>query len=262
MPIEDHYKPRFAGDTLPRNVCGEVLALADKLEMLAGLFGIGQLPTGDKDPFALRRHAIGVIRLLMERGLKLPLGALLDLAFGAFPQGLQGSAHTELQAFVRDRLGGMLREQGYSAQQVDAVLAKNELSIDLLPRQLAAVREFASLPEAIPLAAANKRINNILAKSGAERAVAVDAGLFSEAAERQLHDCLTTLQPRAESLFDAGDYAASLRELAALKVPVDEFFDQVMVNADDAALRANRLALLEALHAAMNRVADLSKLAA
>ena len=262
IAIEDHYKPRFAGDALPRNASGEVLALADKLETLAGLFAIGQLPTGDKDPFALRRHAIGVMRLLTDRSLPLPLDWLLDLAFSAFQHAAGGSARADLRAFMLDRLGGMLREQGYSVQEVEAVLAASSGSVDLVPRQLAAVRAFAALPEAASLAAANKRIANIRAKSGADSAAQVVVGLFNEGAERELYAALNKVLPLANACFGVGDYTGSLRELAALKSPVDAFFDQVMVNAEDPALRANRLALLGELHAAMNRVADLSKLAA
>ncbi len=259
--IEDHYKPRFAGDALPREATGVALALADKLETLAGMFGIGQQPTGDKDPFALRRHALGVLRLLTERNLALPLNGLVGEAFAAFARGMLGDAQADVETFVFERFAGLLREQGYSAQEVDAVLCMRPQRIDLVPRQLAAVRAFAALPEAASLAAANKRIANILKKSDAGAPVAVDETLLCEDAERHLHGAMTVAQPFADALFDKGEYAASLRELAVLKEPVDLFFDQVMVNADDAALRTNRLALLGALHAAMNRVADLSRLA-
>ena len=260
--IEDHYKPRFAGDALPRNATGLAVALADKLETLAGLFGIGQLPTGDKDPFALRRHALGVIRLLTERSLSLPLDRLVKDAFDAFPAGMLADAREAVETFVLDRFAGLLREQGYSALEVDAVLCLRPMRLDLVPRQLEAVRAFAELPEAASLAAANKRIANILKKSEAATMAAVDETLLAEDAERQLHGALKSVQPLADALFDNGEYAASLREWAALRPAVDGFFDGVMVNADDPALRANRLGLLAALHRAMNRVADLSRLAA
>ncbi|MEO6409984.1 MAG: glycine--tRNA ligase subunit beta, partial [Burkholderiaceae bacterium] len=259
--IEDHYKPRFAGDSLPRGEVGLVVALADKLETLTGLFGIGQRPTGDKDPFALRRNALGVIRILVERALPIPLDLLLDAAFKAFPEGMLGSAHTDLSIFIFERLAGWLREQGSSVQEIDAVLARNSLSIDLVPRQLAAVRAFNALPEASSLAAANKRIANILKKSDAVAAASIDEALLVEVAERNLNDALNWVRPLADSHFARGAYEASLRELAALKAPVDLFFEQVMVNAEDPALRANRLALLAQLHASMNRIADLSRLA-
>jgi len=259
--IEDHYKPRFAGDDLPRNATGVALALADKLETLAGMFGIGQSPSGDKDPFALRRHAVGVTRLLTERALPLPLGWLVTEAFAVFPAGMLGDAHTGIENFIFDRFAGLLREQGYTAQEVDSVLCKRPDRVDRVPQQLKAVRAFTALPEAASLAAANKRIANILKKSEAAASASVDEALFCESAERHLHDALQNVQPLADALFDNGEYAASLRELAVLRAPVDAFFEHVMVNADDPKLRANRLGLLATLHSAMNRVADLSRLA-
>ena len=261
LAIAEHYKPRFAGDALPRQDCGVVLALADKLETLAGLFGIGALPSGDKDPFALRRHAIGVIRLLGERQLPLPLDELLQLAFAAFAPGQLADARDALCTFMLERLQVLLREQGYSAQQVDAVLAERPTAIDRVPPRIAAVRSFAALPEAAALAAANKRIANILKKSEAIDAQPVDAGLFTEPAEARLHQALQQLRVPADALFAEGNYSASLQLLAQLKQPVDAYFEQVMVNAEDPALRNNRLALLGELHRMMNRVADLSRLA-
>ncbi|MBN8494367.1 MAG: glycine--tRNA ligase subunit beta [Burkholderiales bacterium] len=260
--IEDHYRPRFAGDALPRGLCGVAVALADKLETLAGLFGIGQLPSGDKDPFALRRHALGVIRMLIERELPLSLDWLTRAAYAAFPAGMLVDNQTELRVFVLERLASLLRERGYSVIEVEAVLATNPMSLDLVPKQLTAVRSFAALPEAPALASANKRVGNILKKADGQSNVRVAKALLVEPAEQALAAALETVAPKASSAFERGDYTASLQALAALKAPVDAFFDQVMVNADDAALRANRLALLAQLHAAMNRVADLSRLAA
>jgi len=259
--IEDHYKPRFAGDALPRNRVGLVVALADKLETLVGLFGIGQLPTGDKDPFALRRHALGVIRMLIEAGLPLDLDALLALAVPAFGP-LIADPRAALAPFITERLAGSLREQGYSASAVDAVLALAPQRLAEVPRRLDAVRAFAALPEAAPLAAANKRIANLLKKSAEPVQARIDAARLAEPAEAALAAALQQVQPQADADFAAGRYTESLRALAALKAPVDRFFDQVMVNADDPATRANRLGLLALLHAAMNRVADLSRLAA
>ncbi|MDO9435883.1 glycine--tRNA ligase subunit beta [Hydrogenophaga sp.] len=262
--IEDHYRPRFAGDELPRNEVGVVVALADKLETLVGMFGIGNLPTGDKDPFALRRHALGVVRMLVERDLPTDLSTLLNRAYDAFGAKLP-SARTEpveaLASFVYDRLAGSLREQGYSAQEVDAVLALKPQRLGDVSKRLAAVRAFAAVPEAPALAAANKRIGNILKKSEVEGAE-VNQALLVEAAEKDLHAAMQATVPAANAKFDAGDYTASLQALAALRTPVDAFFDGVMVNADDPALKANRLGLLRELHKAMNRVADLSRLAA
>ena len=267
LAIEDHYKPRFAGDELPREKHGQagiVVALADKLETLAGLFGVGQAPTGDKDPFALRRHALGVIRMLVERGLALNVPALVDAAFTAFPAG-HGDAREAVSHFLYERLVGYLRELGYSAHEVDAVIAVRPPRWAQIPQRLAAVRAFASLPEAGPLAAANKRVGNILKKSetpidGAAPAD-VDTALLVEPAEAALAQAVQAAEPGSRAAFDSGDYTASLQALAVLKAPVDAFFDSVMVNADDPALRRNRLALLAQLHAAMNRVADLSRLA-
>ncbi len=259
--IEDHYKPRFAGDSLPRGPVGLVVALADKLETLAGLFAIGQLPTGDKDPFALRRHALGVVRMLMERDLPLPLGGLLTQAVALFPQaGAETGAL--LSNFFYERLAGLLREQGYSAQEVDAVLALQPQQLGDVAKRLAAVRAFAVLPEAPALAAANKRIGNILKKADGPVDAHVSAVLLQEPAEKALHAAMAELAPKAQGRFDAGDYTGSLQMLAALRVPVDAFFDGVMVNAEAMDLRLNRLGLLATLHKAMNQIADLSRLAA
>jgi len=261
--IEDHYKPRFAGDTLPRNTAGVVVALADKLETLVGMFGIGNLPTGDRDPFALRRHALGVIRMLVEKDLPLDLNALLAGAVPAFGDKIQ-DATAQLADFIYDRLAGSLREQGYRAQEVDAVLALRPQRLALVEKQLAAVRAFAALPESPALAAANKRVGNILKKAEAEGPVDphVNPGLLQEKAEQDLYAALQRFVPEANAQFDAGDYTASLQTLAVLRAPVDAFFDDVMVNAEQMDLRLNRQGLLKSLHDAMNRVADLSRLAA
>jgi glycyl-tRNA synthetase beta chain len=264
IAIEDHYKPRFAGDALPRNHTGTVLALADKLETLVGLFGIGQLPTGDKDPFALRRHALGIIRILVEKNLPLSLPDMVDAAFGTFPEGMLADvpkAREALLHFVYERLVGYLRDLGYSAQEVEAATAVRTGGWGSMPKRLAAVRAFNALPEAASLAAANKRVGNILKKVEGELPTSVSAELLKEAAEQALAAAIDAVQPQADTLFEQHDYTGSLKALAALKAPVDAFFDDVMVNAEDPALRANRLALLGRLHAAMNRVADLSKLA-
>jgi glycyl-tRNA synthetase beta chain len=296
--IEDHYKPRFSGDELPRNMVGICVALADKLETLVGMFGIGQIPTGDKDPFALRRHAFGVIRMLAEEDVNLPLWKLLAAAARPFIKQylniplsplelapieagrnymtalnsyfeINGTNGNELISFIYERLNGSLREQGYSAQEVDAVVSLHPQRLGDIPQRLAAVRAFAALPEAAALATANKRVGNILKKADGDFAlrqaqgerVEVNADLLQEPAEQALHQALNIIAPHADAEFAAGNYTASLLALAALRTPVDAFFDNVMVNVEDAALRTNRLALLAQLHAAMNRVADISKLA-
>ena len=259
--IEDHYKPRFAGDSLPRGRVGTVVALADKLETLVGLFGIGQTPTGDKDPFALRRHALGVIRMLMEADLNLPLSAMLTAVAEKFAavEGFNPAPET-LTAFIYERLAGNLREQGFTAQEVDAVISLKPQRLGDIPKRLAAVRAFANLPEAAALAAANKRVGNILKKADNAVEATVDVALLIEPAEKALFAALVEVAPQADAAFTTGDYTESLQVLAALRAPVDAFFDDVMVNVDDLALKANRLGLLARLSLAMNRVADLSRL--
>ena len=277
--IEDHYKPRFAGDELPRNPVGVCLALADKLETLINMFSIGEIPTGDKDPFALRRHALGVIRILIEKDLKLNLNDLIynaiiqinNVSLPATPgsnskpkydnHAVSKESGSELETFIYERLAGSLREQGYTPQEVDAVLSLNPQQLSDIPKRLAAVRAFAALPEAASLAAANKRVSNILKKTEGAIADAVNPDLLQEADEQALYRALQDIQPEIGKAFAAGDYTASLQLLATLKSPVDTFFDHVMVNVEEESLRNNRLALLKQLHQIMNRIADLSKLA-
>jgi glycyl-tRNA synthetase beta chain len=265
--IAEQYMPRFSGDAIPASLVGTVVAMADKLETIAGLFAIGQTPTGDKDPFALRRHAVGILRMCIERPITVSLRAIV----GAAMQEKTLSEHSRkrgndapfaILAFFYDRLAVMMRDEGYSAQEVEAVVSQQPEVIAEVPKRLAAVRAFAALPESASLAAANKRISNILKKSDAAPAAVVNESFLVEPAERALANALHSAGSLADKLFDTGEYTASLRELAVLKAPVDAFFDSVMVNAEDPKLRANRLALLQSLHAAMNRVADLSKLAA
>ena len=258
--IEDHYKPRFAGDQLPRDNVGLVVALADKLETLVGMFGIGNLPTGDRDPFALRRHALGIIRMLVEKALPLELGQLIARAVPVFGDKIQDPA-AALQDFFYDRLAVSLREQGYSAQEVDAVLALRPQRLSDVAQRLAAVRAFAALPEAPALAAANKRVSNILKKAETAVQPQVNAALLQEAAEKDLYAALQTIAAQAQQQLQAGDTTAHLQTLAALRAPVDAFFEHVMVNADDVALKNNRLGLLASLHQCMNQVADLARLA-
>ena len=260
--IEDHYKPRFAGDDLPRNHVGLVVALADKLETLVGMFGIGNVPTGDKDPFALRRHALGVVRMLVEARLKLNFFELTRQALTVFPAAVVQDKSVELDEFLVERLRGYFREAGFSIAEVDAAIFAQKLGQwSSIPTRLQAVRAFAALPEAPALAAANKRIGNILKKAG-EVDAHVNPALLQEDAEKGLYAVMQKLLPESEAQFKAGDYTASLQTLAALRAPVDAFFDDVMVNAEAMDLRLNRQGLLMSLHVAMNRVADLSRLAA
>ena len=293
--IEDHYKPRFAGDVLPRNDVGVVVALADKLETLVGMFGIGNLPTGDKDPFALRRHALGIVRILTEKHLPLELNALVSSAYRVYDEWLPpgfGEFYEEeylieeLEKFIYERLRYFLSIQSiddafleivvntssrsigqeashtqYSNLQIESVVTLGPQCLADVMSRLAAVRTFTTLPEAPALAAANKRISNILKKGDAVDAH-VSEVLLTEPAEIALYAAVKDVVPKANAQFEAGDYTASLQTLAALRAPVDDFFNGVMVNAEQMDLRLNRLGLLAMLHAAMNRVADLSKLAA
>lgn len=257
--IEDHYKPRFAGDELPRGDVGVVVALADKLETLVGMFGIGNLPTGDRDPFALRRHALGVIRMLVEKDLPLDLETLFASTLPVFGNKIQ-DATPQLMAFIYDRLTGSLREQGFSAREVEAVLALRPQRLSDVRKRLEAVTAFAALPEAPALAAANKRVSNILKKAETMVEGQVDANLLVEQAEKELYAALQVLTPKAQQQFESGDYAESLQTLAALRTPVDAFFDAVMVNVSDAALKNNRLCLLKSLQQSVNNIADISNL--
>ncbi|MHB1299908.1 MAG: glycine--tRNA ligase subunit beta [Burkholderiales bacterium] len=261
--IEDHYRPRFSGDELPRNQVGVVVALADKLEILAGMFGIRQIPTGDKDPYALRRHALGVIRILIETPVPLHLNQLVNTAFSAFPKSILGDAHTDLELFIFERLRGYLKDAGYTSNEVESVVCMMPVRLDIVPGQLSAVRAFYALPEAESLAAANKRVMNILkqAEAKGEAFINAEEGKLEEPAEKALFHALEKISPQASTCFEKGDYSGYLKAFAALKTPVDAFFDSVMVNCEDPALRANRLALLRDLRQAMNRVADLSRLA-
>ena len=260
--IEDHYKPRFAGDELPRNQVGVAVALADKLETLVGLFSIGEKPTGDKDPFALRRQALGIIRMMIECKLNISFETIIELALQQFKVEDKAGVLAAITEFCFDRLSVNLREQGASAQEVDAVLALNPNLLSEIPKRLEAVRAFSALAEAPALAAANKRVGNILKKIEGIVDAKINDALLQEPSEKALATTLAKIKPEADALFESGDYTNSLKALASLKAPVDDFFDNVMVNADDPALKANRQGLLATLHQAMNRVADLSKLAA
>jgi glycyl-tRNA synthetase beta chain len=260
--IEAHYRPRFAGDRLPAGEIACSVALADKLDALAGMFGIGQQPTGEKDPFGLRRAALGAVRILVERKLDLPLNDLLGSAFGTYA-GKVRNAHADLQAFILERFAGYLKDQGFSTLQVESVLSQNPVRLYLVPQQLEAVRAFQALPEAESLAAANKRVANILRQAAAkgESFDRAERKALKEPAELALFTALERTRGNALPMFERGDYTGYLKSFAVLKKPVDAFFDSVMVMVEDAKLRQSRLALLNDLRDAMNRVADISKLA-
>ena len=261
--IEEQYRPRFAGDALPQTTTGTCVALADKLETLVGLFGIGAAPTGDKDPFALRRHALGILRILIEKGLRIDSMALVGAALDTTPpQALdRNEVCGALIEFMRVRLASYCRDLGYTTNEVDAVL-NNDGPVADLPKRLEAVRAFMGLPESSSLASADKRVRNILGKADDAHDHVLDSTLLTADAEIALHRALGDVGPRSEKAYGEGDFTAALLALASLKAPVDRFFDEVMVNTDDPVVRANRLGLLASLHAPMNRVADLSKLAA
>ena len=259
--VQSHYQPRFAGDALPAGNIGCAAALADKLDALTGFFGIGQIPTGDKDPFGLRRAALGVLRILMESPLPLDLAELIADAQAGFTAGvLTQPVSDPLLDFMLDRLRGLLKDAGHAQDAIEAVLAQRPTRIDCVPAKLAAVRDFQRLPEALALAAANKRIGNILKK--AEGALPEpDVALLQEPAEKALFERVVLIAPLVRSHVANADYAEALKALAAVRAEVDRFFDEVMVNVDEPLLRANRLGLLKALFEQLNAVADISRLA-
>ncbi|MBC7499329.1 MAG: glycine--tRNA ligase subunit beta, partial [Herminiimonas sp.] len=262
LAASEHYQPRFAGDTLPTTRTGTAVALADKLETLVGIWGIGLQPTGDKDPFALRRHALGILRMLLEKRLPLSITTLLaDTAqmFAGNPAFKDPGA--DALVFLHDRLRGLLRERGYAVNEIEAVVAQQPDTLDNIIERLDAVKAFAALPEAESLAAANKRITNILKKTEGSAGV-VHNGLLREVAEQGLYSAMSLLKPQVDAAFAKGDFATTLQSLAHLRQNVDLFFTDVMVMAEDEQLRRNRIALLSELHRMMNQVADISKLAA
>lgn len=260
--IKDHYHPRGAGDTLPVGNVACAVALAERLDLLAGMFGIGQVPTGDKDPFALRRAALGVLRILIEHHLPLDLNELVNAAVRLQPTAT-GDAGSEVLLFINERLRTYLRDCGFSTGETEAVVSMNSTRMDQVFEQLSAIRAFMQLPEAESLTAASKRVTNLLrkAKEAGESFANSDASLLCEAAELALQSALNATRPVAEAHFAAGNYSAYLKAFAVLKEPVDKFFKDVMVMTDNVQLRSARLGLLHGLQLAMNRVADLSKLA-
>ncbi len=258
----EHYQPRFAGDALPATATGTAVALADKLETLVGIWGIGLQPTGDKDPFALRRHALGILRMLVEKRLPISLQALLSAAVALFAGNSNfKDPSAEVLNFLYDRLRGQLRERGFSQNEVEAVVAQNPDNLSNIVERLQAVQSFAALPESASLAAANKRITNILKKAEGTPGE-INPSLLQEAAEQALYKAMSDVKPNVDAAYAAGDFTGALKTLAALREGVDAFFNDVMVNAEDLALRNNRLALLASLHGMLNQVADISKLAA
>lgn len=260
LAVAEHYLPRFAGDALPQGVVALSVALADKLDTLVGMFGIGQIPTGDKDPFGLRRAALGVLRMVIETPLHVSLRQLVAQAFATFPTGkLDEAVKAAVHEFLLDRLRNYLRERGYDAQNIEAVLVRQSDRMDDVLLRLSAIAGFRHLPEGPALAAANKRVLNLLKK--VEGALpAVDAALFEHDAERQLLAEITCLAPQLQAWVVEGQYTQALTAMAGIRPAVDAFFDGVMVMADNLAVRHNRLALLQGLGVMLNQVADISLL--
>lgn len=265
--IEAHYHPRFAGDTLPQGPLACAVALADKLETVLGIYGVGQAPTGDKDPFGLRRHALGIVRILVETPINLSLSALLKVAAENFPSGmLSATVVNDVEGFMLDRLRGYLRERGFEVTHIEAVLHVLHGRLYQVLARLEGVREFAALEVAGDLAAANKRVQNIIRKNREELGVAlenavVNPGLFTEPAENDLYQAILDVTPMAKSYLEQGKYGENMKMLVTLKPFVDAFFDRVMVMSEDLALRQNRALLLQHLARLMNQVADISRLA-
>jgi glycyl-tRNA synthetase beta chain len=284
--LDSFYQPRFGGDAIAAGKVGQVLAVAERLDTLAGIFAVGLKPSGNKDPFALRRAALGLARTLIEGGLDIELRATLTEALEMIPEtallagvkpGKDGKLPTvdlgtrrrelgdEIQAFVLERLRGYYADQGFSTDQFEAVSAVAPATLPDFDRRLRAVGEFARRSEAASLAAANKRVANILRKQAEEAnaepiPTTVDAAYFEFDAERELHAALAAARADSQGLLASGDYTATLARLAALQAPVDRFFDDVLVNAENPAVRANRLALLAQLKATFGAIADISRL--
>jgi glycyl-tRNA synthetase beta chain len=284
--LDSFYQPRFGGDAIAAGKVGQVLAVAERLDTLAGIFAVGLKPSGNKDPFALRRAALGLARTLIEGNLDIELRATLTEALEMIPEtallagvkpGKDGKVPSvdlgarrrelgdEIQAFVLERLRGYYADQGFSTDQFEAVLAVAPATLPDFDRRLRAVGEFARRSEAASLAAANKRVANILRKQAEEAdappiPATVDAAYFDSDAERELHAALAAARADSQGLLASGDYTGTLARLAALQAPVDRFFDDVLVNAENPAVRANRLALLAQLKATFGAIADISRL--
>jgi glycyl-tRNA synthetase beta chain len=259
--VEQHYWPRTAGGELPKQPIAVCVALADKLDTLVGIYGIGLVPTGEKDPFGLRRAALGVVRILVEKSLALDVKDLLTSARSQFPNGvIADSVVQDLHGFMLERLKPYLKEKGFEPDEIDAVVSLNPARLDQVLPRLKALKEFRALPEGQALAAANKRIRNILRQAGGTPSDKVDTARLAEPAERKLAEAVQTLEAQVAPLFRTGNYAGAMKHLAGLRPVVDEFFDKVMVMVDDSAVRDNRLALLNRLGNLFLNVADISRL--
>ncbi len=261
IALEQQYMPRGASDTVPDNAVGQCVAIADKLDTLTGIFAIGQKPTGEKDPFALRRAALGILRTIIECELDLDLAELISLSADTLQEKVDaGSVQEELFAFMLERLRAYYHDRGVSVQVFDSVSALQPARPHDFDKRIRAVQAFTALPEAESLAAANKRVGNILKKTAVAGDAGIDIDLFEEAAENTLYNELLTLRDKVEPLFERGEYETALCKLSVLRQPVDDFFDSVMVMADDDAVRNNRVALLNAMSNLFMQTADLSRL--
>jgi len=259
--LDEQYMPRFAGDELPLSVTGQILSISDKLDTLLGIFAIGQKPTGEKDPFALRRATLGVLRIMIEKNLDLDLSELLSIAAEALADKADGKAAVnDVVQFMLERLRAFFSDKNISADVFDAVLACYPTRPVDFSRRIEAVNAFKSLAEAESLAAANKRIRNILKKVEASIAETIDESVLQETAEKDLYSKVCELESEVKDLFANGDYQSALSKLAALKDPVDAFFDDVMVMADDEALKNNRISLLNRISSLFLQAADVSRL--
>jgi glycyl-tRNA synthetase beta chain len=260
--LREQYMPRFAGDALPSTPIGQAVAIADKLDTLVGIFGIGQPPTGDKDPFGLRRAALGVLRIAIEQKLPLDLLALLQQAQAAYPAGVIKVEDTYLQVFdfMLERLRSYYQDQGVHYDSVDAVLSCRPHSPLDADKRIRGVEAFRSVPAAVSLASANKRVHNLLKKTEQTFPQHPEAALFTEEAERQLHQALTAQQGQLEAYLQQGNYAEALQLLAGLRESVDTFFEKVMVMDENPTIRNNRLALLQTMRAQFLKIADISRL--
>lgn len=259
--LEEYYKPKFSGDTLPQTITSQSLAIADRLDTLLGIFAIGQTPTGDKDPFALRRAALGVLRIIIENKLDLDLHHLIKIAAEQHDSSIKAhKAEPGVFDFMLDRLHAYYLDKGIRPDVLDAVLSTKPTKPLDINNRLLAIDAFRQLAEAESLAAANKRIGNILKKVKGELPQIIDEKLLQEKAEKNLYKTLTKLDDKVQTLVDQAKYQEALAELSTLRETVDQFFDDVMVMADDEALKNNRIALLNKLHALFMQIADISKL--
>ena len=259
--IDEQYKPRGASDDTAATATGQILSISDKLDTLVGIFAIGQKPTGEKDPYALRRASLGVLRTIIERKLDLDLKELISTSAGLLKDKVDASkVEQEVFDYIIERLRAYYLDRGITADVFDAVSALSPSRPLDFDKRIKAVSVFREMAEAESLAAANKRVGNILKKSAVDKTIAVDESLLSEDAEKNLFETLNLLSKTVEPLFDSGDYESALSKLSSLRDPVDAFFDSVMVMADDEAIKNNRIALLNNMNQLFLRAADLSRL--